>query len=196
MTLHSSVERDAKKFLEGSEGCHGWGHTERVRALCKRIGREEGADLEVLELAALLHDIGRRFEAESGGRICHAEKSAELAKTILEKYGIEREEIDAVVHCVECHRFRGNRMPGSKEARILFEADKLDSIGAIGIGRAFLFCGEHGGRFHSPFREFEVKMGKIKDLMQTATGKRMAKERHAFMEAFFERLKKEMDGEL
>jgi uncharacterized protein len=96
------------------------------------------------------------------------------------------------------------------EARTLFDADKLDSIGAIGIGRAFLFAGEVGAKLHNPemdlhntqpyteqdtgYREFKLKLSKIKDRMLTVEGRRLARERHAFMEEFFERLQQEWDG--
>jgi uncharacterized protein len=96
------------------------------------------------------------------------------------------------------------------EARTLFDADKLDSIGAIGIGRAFLFAGEVGAKLHNPgadlhntqpytqedtgYREFKLKLSKIKGRMLTAEGKRLAEERHAFMERFFERLQQEYEG--
>jgi len=195
MDIISEIEKEAKKFYEGSEGCHGWEHTERVRALCTQIGREENANLKILELAAILHDIGRKFEEENE-KICHAEKSAELARAILAQHGAEQKEILEIAHCIECHRFRGNKIPQSKEAKILFESDKLDAIGAIGIGRAFLFGGEHNLGLSAAHDEFNVKLSKIKKMMQTETGKKVAEERHAFMETFFERMEKEIGGEL
>ena len=116
------------------------------------------------------------------------------------------------MHCIECHRFRKNKPPISIEAKILFDADKLDSIGAIGIGRAFSFAGGVGARLHikdiditktkeysvddCAYREFLVKLIKLKDRMLTKEGKRIAKERHNFMVEFFDRLNKEVDGEL
>jgi uncharacterized protein len=174
------------------------------------IGRAEGADLEVLAVAAFLHDVGRSYEDESKGTICHAEKGAEIAKTLLVNYPLSDEKKQNIVHCIGSHRFRGNNAPETLEAKTLFDADKLDSIGAIGIGRAFLFAGEVGAKLHNPqadlhntrpyteedtgYREFKLKLSKIKDRMLTAEGKRLAEERHAFMEAFFERLQQEYEG--
>ncbi|MFC1837911.1 HD domain-containing protein, partial [Thermodesulfobacteriota bacterium] len=114
-------------------------------------------------------------------------------------------------HCVEAHRYRGDKIPRTLEAKILYDADKLDSIGAVGIGRAFLFAGETGARLHNEsdvdilackpysredtaYREFRFKMSKIKDRMLTPEGRRLAEERHDFMEVFFERLERETKG--
>ena len=108
------------------------------------------------------------------------------------------------------HRFRGNNPPETLEAKILFDADKLDAIGAIGIGRAFQFAGEVGARLHNPdidpentepyteddtgYREFRLKLSKIKDRMLTSEGRRIAKGRHEFMEAFFDKFLLEYEG--
>jgi uncharacterized protein len=97
------------------------------------------------------------------------------------------------------------------EAKALFDADKLDAIGAVGVARAFLFAGEVGARLHSPeadieatepysiddtgYREFKVKLCKIKDRIMTQAGRKLAEERHAFMEEFFQRFLEEYGGE-
>ncbi len=199
------------KMMASDRGGHSWDHVERVLKLCRGIGIEEGADLEVLELAAILHDIGRRAEKESGGRICHAGVGGKEAGKILTTYSYPEETIERVVHCIEAHRFRNNRVkPESLEAKVLFDADKLDSIGAVGVGRAFLFAGEVGARLHNSdmdiqktsaysqedtaYREFSVKLKKVKDRMFTASGTRMALARHDFMAAFFNRLEEEVNG--
>jgi len=200
----------AKTSFAAARGSHDWDHTERVYRLCMHIGRAEGADSEVLAVAAFLHDVGRSYEDESKGTICHAEKGAEIAKTLLVNYPLSDEKKQNIVHCIGSHRFRGNNAPETLEAKTLFDADKLDSIGAIGIGRAFLFAGEVGAKLHNPqadlhntrpyteedtgYREFKLKLSKIKDRMLTAEGKRLAEERHAFMEGFFERLQQEYEG--
>jgi len=207
-----TVRQESRAFFRRARGSHDWDHTERVYRLCLRIGRKEKADLDVLRLAALLHDIGRAEEDRSTGRTCHAARGALLARKILEKKGIDKERADKVVRCIETHRFRGRLVPDSLEARILFDADKLDSIGAVGIGRAFLFAGEVGARLHDPgievrktepytkedtaYREYLVKLRKIKDRMSTSEGKRIARERHKFMADFFSRLNKETAGAL
>lgn len=208
--LVNAIKKEARRYFLNARGSHDWDHTERVSKLCLRIARKEKADCEVLKLAALLHDIGREEEDRSNGKVCHGEKGAELATGILKKHGIEKKVIERVVHCIETHRFRQNRPPQSLEAKILFDADKLDSIGAVGIGRAFLFAGEVGARLHNPgmnpkktkpytkedtaYREFLVKLRKIKGRLFTSEGKRLARERHRFMVRFFERLNKETKG--
>jgi len=202
----------AQKLLVSDKSSHGWDHAERVWNLCGHIGSAEGADLDVLRLAAYLHDIGRPEEKASGGEICHAVAGAERACSILQQNGYDPKTVEQVVHCIASHRFRRNgEQPRTLEARILFDADKLDAIGAVGIGRAFLFAGEVGARLHNPeadilntlayssedtaFREFSVKLQKIKGRMLTPTGKRMAEDRHHFMVAFFDRLTQEVHGE-
>jgi uncharacterized protein len=174
------------------------------------MGRVEGADLEVLEIAALLHDVGRPYQDKSKGNLCHAQKGVEIAHSALRGYPISREQKSNILHCIRSHRFRGNHQPASLEAKILFDADKLDAIGAIGTGRAFLFAGEVGAKLHNSavdpeeteayteddtgYREFRLKLSRIKDRMLTTEGRRMAKERHAFMEKFFERFLEEYEG--
>lgn len=208
-TLHNIIE-EVKRLMSHAQGSHGWDHVERVYRLCIRIGKKEGVDLEILKMAALLHDIGRDDEIKSGGTICHAERGAILAKQILERFGVSQEKIDKVIHCIETHRFRGTRAPKTLEAKVLFDADKLDSIGAVGIGRAFLFAGEVGARLHNKdveirktnaygredtaFREFSLKLKDVKDKMLTKEGMRLAKDRHKFMVSFFERLHDEVDA--
>lgn len=201
----------SRRYCESEGGCHGPDHTERVHNLALHIGGMMGAKLEVLSAAALLHDIGRQQETRTRGKICHAEKGAELARKILAECGLLPATIEEVVHCIETHRYRNHKRPTSLEAKILYDADKLDSIGAIGIGRAFLFAGQVGARLHNEnnnienttsysvddtaYREFKVKLCKIKERMLTPEGKRIAEERHAFMKVFFKRLEKEINGD-
>jgi uncharacterized protein len=208
----SKIEEEAKEFFEGADGCHDWTHVERVRNLALRIGRKEKADLFVLEIAALLHDVKKKDEMKAKGLFCHAERSAKKAENILEKYDLDKKVVDNIVHSIEAHRFRNEIIPRTIEARSLYDADKLDSIGAVGIGRDFLFAGEIGAKFHDPnidikntkeyskddtaYREFLVKLSKIKDKIITSEGKRIAKERHRYMVEFFERLNKEVKGVL
>lgn len=208
--LIEKVKNIVKEKFESSSGCHDWDHTLRVWKLCEHIGEKENADMEILELAAVLHDIGREKQDDCNGKICHAEEGAKMAREILEKEGLDSQKIDKVVHCIETHRFRKKRTSQSVEARVLFDADKLDSIGAIGIGRAFVFSGEIGARVHNKdvdpentleyskddtaYREFLVKLSKIKDRMLTKEGKKFAEERHDFMVEFFKRLNQESEG--
>lgn len=200
----------AIRSFSNARGSHDWDHTQRVYNLCMHIGRVEGADLEALEIAAYLHDVGRSYEDESRGAVCHAEKGAEIARNLLAEFPISDERKENIIHCIRSHRFRGNHQPESLEANVLFDADKLDAIGAVGIARAFLFAGEVGAKLHNPYiqledtepyseedtgyREYKLKLSRIRDRMLTSEGRRMAEERHAFMEMFFHRLTEEYEG--
>lgn len=206
-----AVRCKAEKCISESRGSHDWEHTLRVCKLCNRIGTVEGVDMTVLMCAAYLHDIGRNHQDRLNGAVCHARKGAEIAAAALSGLPISDSQKANIIHCVRSHRFRGNHAPETPEARVLFDADKLDAIGAVGVARAFLFAGEVGARLHSPgidpektrsysqddtgYREFRVKLCKIKDRMLTCEGRRMAEKRHAFMEAFFDRFIKEYEGE-
>jgi uncharacterized protein len=210
--LFSRIQKKAAAYFENSRGSHDWSHTERVYRLCVRIGEKEGADLEILRIAALLHDIGREEQDSSHGKICHAAVGAKLARSILADVRLEPDKLERVIHCIRTHRFRGRHHPETIEAKVLFDADKLDSLGAVGIGRAFLFAGEVGATVHNggidlskttsyskedtAYREFAVKLCKVKERMLTREGRRIAEERHHFMEKFFERLHDEVEGKI
>jgi uncharacterized protein len=206
------IKEKAKTFFVGVNACHEWEHTERVCNLAMHIGKKENADLEVLGLAAILHDIGRKDQDDSNGKIDHAERGAFLAKGILDNSGLPKEKIDNILHCIESHRFRNDKIPQTIEAKILFDADKIDSIGAIGVGRDFSFAGYLGAKVHdknvnyddtaqytiddTAYREYMIKLRHVKNKILTDEGKRIAEDRHNFMVDFFERLNKEVDGEL
>lgn len=210
--IFEQIKKEAKEHFLKARGSHDWSHIERVYKLALRIGRKENADLKILKLAAILHDIGRKRQDDSNGKIDHSEEGARLAKEILERHNLDKEKIKEIVHCIETNRFRSIKSPKSKEARILFDADKLDAIGAVGTGRTFLFAGEIGAKLHNKgveiektkeysredtaYREFSVKLRKIRNRMFTKEGKKIARERHKFMVDFFERLNKEVDGKL
>lgn len=212
MKNFEKIQKEAGRYFSGAKGSHDWEHTKRVFKLALHIGRKEKADLEIVRIAAMLHDIGRKKQDEKVGEICHAELGGKMTRKILKKYDFKSEFVEAVTHCIESHRFRGKNIPKTKEAKVLYDADKLDAIGAVGIGRAFLFAGEVGAKLHDPnvdiektgeyskddtaYREFLVKLKNIKDKMLTKEGKRIAKERHEFMVEFFSRLNKEVEGDL
>ena len=205
------LRRAAQPYAEAEGGPHGLDHSERVLRNALYIGQKLGADLHILAPAAILHDIGRAEESASRGAVCHARRGAELAEPILQQLGYGHKEISAICHAIAAHRYRGTVESQSLEARILFDADKLDSIGATGIGRAFLFAGQIGARLHNPeqdhsrthsysledsaYREFQVKLAKVKDQMQTMLGRRLAQERHDFMLTFFTQLTRETSGD-
>ena len=204
-----TVKQMAQKHLQTARGSHNWDHTLRVYRLCERIGLAEGVDMDVLLAAAYLHDIGRSFQDDSNGAVCHAEKGALMAEPIVEKLALSETQKNNILHCIQSHRFRGNHEPKTPEAKVLFDADKLDAIGAVGVARAFLFAGEVGARLHSDaeniedtepysiddtgYREFKVKLNKIKDRILTAEGRKL-EGRHMVMVEFFKQFLDEYEG--
>ena len=207
--IESSL-RLSRERMQSLRSSHGWDHVHRVILLSLRIARAERADRFIVETAAVLHDIARSLEDSSGGKLCHAAKGAEIAEKFLGKLGLDPERRARIVHCIESHRYRNAIKPETIEAKVVFDADKLDSIGAIGIGRAFLFSGEVGARLHNPdidvrsthayseedtaFREYAVKLQYIKRGMLTGEGRRIASGRHEFMKRFFAQLQAEAKG--
>ena len=198
-SLPERLVRNAQRLFDGQDPAHDWQHNLRVMAMCERIGREEGADMALLRLAALLHDIGRAEERRTGE--CHAEISARIAGEWLREEGMDSRQIMLVQKAILAHRFRKESPPTSLEEKILFDADKLDSIGAIGVARAFAYSGVIGQPIqaelpdqHTPFREYEWKLVRIKDRLYTATARQIAEERHQFMKKFFEQWDLEIRG--
>ena len=197
------VKAFARRCFDKASGSHDWDHTLRVFRLCEMMGPAENADMDVLGAAAYLHDIGRALQDASNGAICHAEKGAQMAGPMVEALPLSKKQKQNIIHCIRSHRFRNHHKPATTEAKVLFDADKLDAVGAVGVARAFLFAGEVGARLHNPdldaestrpysvddtgYREFKVKLCKIKDRMLTAEGRKWARERHAFMDDFFNR---------
>lgn len=201
----------AQKRMSRLHSSHGWDHVERVVRLADKIAAtEQTADIFIVKTAAILHDIARPDEVDSTGKNCHAEHGSRMAHEFLLTLDLDPARADLIRQCILCHRYRNDHVPLSIEAKILYDADKLDSIGAVGIGRAFLFSGEVGARLHNPdidinlteaygkedtaYREYMVKLRFIHERMLTAEGKRMAEERHCYMVAFFERLQDEVNN--
>jgi uncharacterized protein len=183
-----------------ADSTHDFDHVLRVYHLAERIGQAEGADMAVLRTATLLHDIAR--PDQDAGRISdHAAEGARRAREILADEPSEF--VEAVAHAIEAHRFRVNRPPKTLEAKILYDADKLDAIGAVGIARAFAYGAHRGRRLwaapdadeHTAMKEFAVKLSKIKGTLLTESARAIAEERHAFMVEFFERMAAEVTGE-
>jgi uncharacterized protein len=200
------IRGKAKKYFDDACPSHDWSHVQRVLDLCRFIGKKEGADLLVLEIAGLLHDIGRQGEALDK-TLDHAQVSEEMAGEILEEFDLPQEKKENILHCISAHRFRKEKKPETKEAKILFDADKLDCIGAIGVARAYAWAGNkkislYSGKDylgtgyekeHSPVTEFNYKLVKVKDKLFTDTAKKIANERHEFMQRFFNQLNQEIN---
>jgi len=198
---------EARSHYEGADAVHDFDHVLRVLALAERLAEAEGANLEIVRTAALLHDMARG----QGDRLAtdHAQAGAEMARRLLS--GQPPEKVDAVAHAIAAHRFRTDPAPQTVEARVLHDADKLDAIGAIGVARAFAYGGHEGQclwaevrsgyqetvdtrREHTPVHEYHMKLVKIRDRLLTDSARRLAEERHAFMVAFFARLDLEVRG--
>lgn len=205
---------DEARVLYGeADSVHDFDHILRVLRLVERIGKSESAELAILRPAALLHDWGR-VEAESAS-LDHATEAAARARDLLETRGEPVVRIDAVAHAIAAHRFRSDPEPQTLEARVLFDADKLDAIGAIGIARVFAYGGAHRQRLwasrdaidvarwreegddpneHTAVHEFIVKLSRIKTRLYTETGRTIAEDRHRYMVGFFQRLDAEVLG--
>ncbi len=170
-------------------GSHGMDHTERVFHLCRIIGEQEHADMDVLLPAALLHDIARPLEKEHG--LPHEQEGARIAVEYLTSIGYDPDRIPVIAAAIRTHRFQSPEEPASLEARILSDADKLDAMGALGIARTFMRAGEHGTGIDDAVSHFHEKLLKLGSRMHTRTGRLIAAERHDILEQFLEALEKE-----
>ncbi len=206
-----AAEIFVKKQLGGVGDGHDFDHTLRVvRYAMKLCDELPAADRVLVHMAALLHDVGRPSEAAASGGIDHAEAGARLAETFLREQHCDGEWVRRIVQCVREHRYRSERRPTSLESEILFDADKLDSLGATGLARAFLFAGRVGARVHNTaaealagapysredtaYREYLVKLSKLPEALLTGPGRREAAALRTVMEDFFVRLNGEIYG--
>ena len=199
----------ARSWYPASDPVHGFDHVLRVYRIAERLAQAEGADLEIVCAAALLHDAG------DAGRLSHQHASAEFALQVLLAAGWPDERIAAVQHCIRAHRFRDDtEQPETLEARVLFDADKLDAIGAIGVARAIAYAAldsqpayaEPSASFletgqkapsepHSSYHEYMFKLRKLSQRLYTPSARRLAAGRHQFMTEFYIQLAAELQGE-
>jgi len=195
---------------------HDFSHVERVCRLAVRIALGEGADLFIVRMAALLHDIGRAEESRAGSLDdIHEELSVRKARPVLDGLGVPKDEKEALLYAIATHRHRRGGEPRTLEAKCLFDADKLDSLGAVGIARSYLWLGERGRSVYYPpeeyahvnpknnsaevdstQREWHIKLKYLKDKMYTVTGKQIAEERHERMARIIDDIEKEVKGEI
>jgi len=228
--MEERIFQKIKEIVENEENCtdvgHGMEHTIRVYNTCLELAKEiPNLDLEVLEYAALLHDIGGRKEIQDKtGKTDHALVGAEMAEKILRETGLPEEKIKHIQDCIISHRYKTENQPKTIEAKILFDADKLDTIGAIGIARAFVWignnrgkiyykpenwdgyvkenlCGKINGRIqdkskHSPQIEFEMKTKFIVDKLYTEKAREIGRKRTEYFKNFLDCLEKEVKGEI
>lgn len=188
-----------------ADSAHDREHIYRVLYNALAIARtEENVDYDILVAACLLHDVGRP-EQFADPKVCHAQVGSEKAYIFLIENGFSTDFADQVRHCILTHRFRIARPPQSLEARILFDADKIDVTGALGIARTLLYKGtmeeplylldENGAVSNgendpvsSFFREYHFKLKKLYDRFYTTAGKAMAQERRKSAEDFYNAL--------
>lgn len=221
-----NIDEKHKKIIEVVKNkltcsAHNLDHVFRVYNLCLLISKyEKDVDSEILIPAALLHDIARVEESnDKTGEIDHAVLGSKIAEGILRKLEYEDDKIEKIKHCIVTHRFRTGNIPKTIEAKILFDSDKLDVIGASGIARTFMLAGQFGQRLnweesldnylenntvengrlkdvskHTPFIEYEIKFKKVPSKLYTAKAKEIGQKRIEFMKEYFNRLKSEIEG--
>ncbi len=193
-----------KNILKNESTGHDWWHIDRVRKNALKIAKEESADLFVVEMASLLHDIGDR--KVTGLK----DDSIEPAKSFLDSTDMHTDIKERILEIIDKMSFSKNiesMKELSIEGKVVQDADRLDAIGAIGIARCFAFGGKKSRVLYDPERmpenhvdlesykkstgssinHFYEKLLLLKNLMNTETGKRMAEERHNFMEAFLKK---------
>jgi uncharacterized protein len=201
-----------KKQLANAEGGHDWWHIYRVWQNAKTIASSESADLFVVELGALLHDI-----ADSKFHDGDELKGPEIASEFLQNLNVEANIIDHVVKIIQHISFKGGHNEGqfkSIELDIIQDADRLDASGAIGIARAFNYGGFKNRKIYDPtippkpqqskeeyknstaptLNHFQEKLLLLKDRMNTATGRKMAEKRHQFLLTYLETFHREWEG--
>jgi uncharacterized protein len=212
--LISKIAEEVKAELEGEGSGHDWWHVYRVWKMAERIGREEKANLLIVELGALLHDIAD-WKFHGGDDTV----GPRVAGEILKKYGVPQVTIDAAGRIIKEGSFKGAGVktePTTLEGMIVQDADRLDAIGAIGIARAFAYGGHKNRAMFDPaiapvlhaskeeyiksqsptINHFYEKLLLLKDLMNTKTAKKIAEERHIFVEEYLNRFFKEWEGKM
>lgn len=206
--------QQAQTWYPQPDAVHGFDHVLRVYHTAETLAQAEGADLEIVRAAALLHDVEGADPAE-GSRAEHHQQSADFAAGVLRAEGWSEERIQAVQHCIRAHRYRDTREPpASLEAQVLFDADKLDVLGALGAARTIAYAVQAGqpiyarpsaqfmasgqkeaGEPHSAYHEYLFKLRRVKDRLFTASARALAEGRHAALTSFFEQLQAEAEGE-
>ena len=195
--IHKAMDY-AREVFAGDGSGHDFDHTLRVYHMAVRIAGEEGADVEMVALAALLHDVD---DHKLSPETC---EHKDRAVAFLKSQGVSEQKIHRIVEIISQISFSaGNGRPSTLEGMCVQDADRLDAIGAIGIGRAFAFGGSRGRRMHDPdgldktatVEHFYDKLFKLKDLMTTPTGKQLARQRDEFMHSFLDQFYAECVGQ-
>lgn len=171
---------------------HGFEHVERVLKISSEIGAALNANLLVIKIAVLLHDVGRYLKKEETSKN-HAEISAEIAENFINKnkFNIASEDVENIVQCIRSHSFSNDLKPKTLEAKILHDSDKLDALGAIGLYRTIGFTIKNSGRIEEVISHLENKILKLKDLVYLDYSKQMAEKRHELILDFYNKIKEE-----
>ncbi|TFH35857.1 MAG: HD domain-containing protein [Anaerolineales bacterium] len=204
---------EARTWYTADDPVHGFDHVLRVLGMAERIGEQLAADMQVLQAAALLHDAAGAHPGGASGRGAHEQASAEFARQVLEEKGWTGERIQAVVHCIRSHRYRNQEEPQTLEAKIIFDADKLDVLGAFGVARTLGYALQAGQPMyarpskqfmetgekeqdepHSAYHEYIFKLRRVKARLFTAPAKEIAEHRHQLMCDFFDQMAVEAEG--
>ena len=206
------TEEHIKNKLSGEGSGHDWWHVYRVWKNAIHVGKHENVNLFVVQLAALLHDISD-WKFNDGDD----DVGPKLAREWLEKVQVEEDMISHVCEIIKEMSFKGAGVKTpmrTKEGMVVQDADRLDAIGAIGIARTFAYGGHKNREIYNPnikpdlhdsfkkyksgtgptINHFYEKLLLLKDLMNTETAKKIAEERHKFMEQFLDRFYKEWEG--
>jgi len=213
MTLIDKTILFVKQKLENAEGGHDWFHIERVYKNSLLIAQNEECNLEVVQLGALLHDIADAKFHDGDEAI-----GPKTAREFLENESVNETTTQHVINIIENISFKGGNFEkkfNSKELEIVQDADRLDALGAIGIARTFNYGGFKNRALYNPaivpnlnmtkeeyknseaptLNHFYEKLLLLKDKMNTETGKKIALERHLYMENFLSQFYAEWDGE-
>lgn len=196
MDLTKLAREYAGKIFAGDSGGHDLDHTLRVYRMALNIAENEGADTEIVGLAALLHDVDdRKISPET----CD---SLGRARDFLHSHGLSGGSSEKILRIISQVSYSGGKVPDSLEGKCVQDADRLDAMGAIGIARTFAYGGSKGRRIHDSAGEdkttsvqhFYDKLLKLENLMNTETGQKLARERHIYMEEFLRRFYAEWEG--
>ncbi len=212
--LVKSAIEFAKDQLQSAEGGHDWFHTQRVLNTALAIGKAENADLQIVAVSAILHDI-----ADSKFHDGDESVGPRRARAFLENQGVSPDFVKHVVHIIENISFKNSFENTSDresiELHVVRDADRLDAIGAIGIARCFNYGGFKNRPLYDPeikpdldmtkvqyknstaptINHFYEKLLLLKNKMHTRTAKEMGEKRHRFMERFLDEFYSEWDGQ-
>lgn len=210
------IEELIRDAFHSETGGHDLHHLKRVYHLALKIAEKEGGDKLIIGVAAFLHDLHRIIQKETG-KLCSPKDSLPRVKKILDQLDLSSEQKEHILYCVEMHEEYSFNSKHEKvsdlETLIVQDADRIDSIGAIGTARLFTYCAVHNipmylpevqldendydANTHDPdaIQHIYKKLLKLKDAMNTKTGRQLAESRHAFLENFVKEFLAEWNSE-